>query len=80
MQETPKAAIVEAKPQEGDSYLSVYFEYEELYGIINQRGEVVELPQYYYSPSIHGNIIEEQSKGASIKRKEFRYVGQTEYL
>ena len=49
---------VEAEVREGDTYLSVFFPEEGSFGIINQRGEIVELPSAEVRTKTYLDMVE----------------------
>lgn len=71
---------VEASPSDNQTYLSVWFENQQLYGVINNLGEIVETPKYNYRPIIYGNILVEQNQDVAFKRDMYRYIGTDKYI
>lgn len=64
----------------GDHFQSVFFPDTNLYGIINDKGEIVERGIYRYRPEIYGDIVVEETEGTSFKRFVLKNIRTGEYV
>lgn len=65
---------------EDDIYLSVYFPNENLYGVINQRGEVVELPTSDIRNNIYKDKIEITYNPYEYQTRLYRTIGTNDVV
>ncbi|QIK70038.1 EpsG family protein [Erysipelothrix sp. HDW6C] len=72
--------VVEAQVNEEDRYLSVYFPNASLYGILNQKGEIVELPTLDVPVDTFGKYTEVIFNPFEFSTRMYRTIGTDQRL
>lgn len=67
--------VADTRYVEGQEYLSVYFPFNKMYGVIDSQGDVLTLPIYSRRAPIYNNIREIEVGYNSYGAKAYRFIG-----